>query len=80
MNETIEQPFPRPLSGRLVPTPLNCLVPSRSPLLGRFAQWEPLNPAIHAAELYQAGHGPDEALRIWEYLPFGPWPDEMALM
>jgi len=35
---------------------------------------------IHAAELYRAGHGSDEALRIWEYLPFGPWPDEAAFL
>jgi RimJ/RimL family protein N-acetyltransferase len=80
MNDSLEQPFPRPLSGRLVPTPPNCLVPSRSPLLGRFVRWEPLNPAIHAAELYQAGHRSDEALRIWEYLPFGPWPDDVAFL
>jgi RimJ/RimL family protein N-acetyltransferase len=79
MDDSFEQPFPRPLSGRLVPTP-NCLVPSRSPLVGRYVRWEPLNPTIHAAELYQAGHGSDEALRIWEYLPFGPWPDEVAFL
>jgi RimJ/RimL family protein N-acetyltransferase len=79
MDDSFEQPFPRPLSGRLVPTP-NCLVPSRSPLVGRYVRWEPLNPTIHAAELYQAGHGSDQALRIWEYLPFGPWPDEVAFL
>jgi hypothetical protein len=61
MDDSFEQPFPRPLSGRLVPTP-NCLVPSRSPLVGRYVRWEPLNPTIHAAELYQAGHGSDQAL------------------
>src|SRR4029453_6609006 len=61
MDDSFEQPFPRALSGRLVPTP-NCLVPSRSPLVGRYVRWEPLNPTIHAAELYQAGHGSDQAL------------------
>ena len=54
--------------------------PPRSPLLGRYVQCEPLNPTIHAAQLYQAGHGSDEALRIWEYLPFGPWPDEVVFL
>src|SRR5262245_9721274 len=80
MDDRLEQPFPRPLSGRLIPTAPNCLVPPRSPLLGRYVQCEPLNPTIHAAQLYQAGHGSDEALRIWEYLPFGPWPDEVVFL
>jgi RimJ/RimL family protein N-acetyltransferase len=80
MDDGLEQPFPRPLSGRLIPTAPNCLVPSRSPLLGRYVQCEPLNPTIHAAQLYQAGHGSDGALRIWEYLPFGPWPDEVVFL
>src|SRR5215475_9958295 len=80
MDDRLEQPFPRPLSGRLIPTAPNCLVPSRSPLLGPYVQCEPLNPTIHAAQLYQAGHGSDEALRIWEYLSFGPWPDEVILL
>jgi RimJ/RimL family protein N-acetyltransferase len=80
MHDTVEQPFPRPLSGHPVVDPPNGLVPSRSPLLGQFVQWESLNPAIHAAELYMAGHGSDDALRIWDYLPAGPWPDEAAFL
>ena len=78
MDDKLEQPFPRPLSGRPVANPPNGLIPARSPLLGRHIDLEPLNPAIHAAELFKAGHDSAEALRIWEYLPWGPWPDQAA--
>ncbi len=75
MHDPLEQPFPRPLSGQPVANPPSGLVPARSALPGRHVRWEPLNPKLHAAELYRAGHGTDEALRIWDYLPYGPWPD-----
>jgi RimJ/RimL family protein N-acetyltransferase len=78
MHDPLEQLFPRPLSGRPVPNPPNGLVPARSPLLGRHMRWEPLDPKRHAAELYRAGHGSDAAMRIWDYLPYGPFPDETA--
>ena len=78
MDDQLEQPFPRPLSGRLVANPPNGLIPARTPLLGRHIDLEPLNPAIHASELYKAGHGSDEKLRIWDFLPWGPWLDEAA--
>jgi RimJ/RimL family protein N-acetyltransferase len=32
-----------------------------------------LNPAVHGSALYEASHGTDAALKVWEYLPFGPW-------
>jgi len=78
MPEPLEQPFPRPLSGHSVARPPNGLMPARSPLLGRHVRWEPLDPNRHAAELYRAGHGSDAALRIWDFLPYGPYPDEAA--
>ncbi len=78
MDDKLEQPFPRPLSGRLIANPPNGLIPARTPLLGRHIDLEPLDPAVHAAELYKAGHGSGEALRIWDYLPWGPWLDEAA--
>jgi RimJ/RimL family protein N-acetyltransferase len=78
MDDELEQPFPRPISGQPVGNPPNGMVPARSPLPGRFVRWEPLDPKLHAAELYRAGHGSDAALRIWDYLPYGPWPDEAA--
>jgi RimJ/RimL family protein N-acetyltransferase len=78
MDDQLEQPFPRRLSGRLIANPPNGLIPARTPLLGRHIDLEPLNPAIHASELYKAGHGSDETLRIWDYLPWGPWVDQAA--
>ena len=39
---------------------------------------EPLNARVHAAELYEASHGSDEALRIWDYLAVGPYPSVEA--
>jgi RimJ/RimL family protein N-acetyltransferase len=78
MSDALEQPFPRPLSGHAVANPPKGLVPARTMLPGRDVQWEPLDPALHAAGLYSASHGSDEALRIWDYLPAGPWPEEAA--
>jgi RimJ/RimL family protein N-acetyltransferase len=78
MTDALEQLFPRPLSGQSVANPPNGLFPARSPLLGRHVRWEPLDPRRHAAELYQAGHCSDVALRTWDYLPWGPWPDQAA--
>jgi RimJ/RimL family protein N-acetyltransferase len=80
MSDALEQLFPRPLSGQPVANPPNGLVPARSPLAGRHVRWEPLNAKLHAAELYGAGHGSAAALRIWDYLPYGPWPDEAAFL
>ena len=34
-----------------------------------------MNAALHAAELFEASHGTEEGLRIWDYLTYGPWPD-----
>jgi RimJ/RimL family protein N-acetyltransferase len=75
----LERPFERPLSDRPVANAPSGLLPARSPLFGRHIRLEPLDPAIHAAELYSAGHGSDEALRSWDFLPVGPWPDPAAL-
>jgi len=78
MTDPLEHPFPRPLSGRPLADAPACRVPAREPLLGRHISLEPLDPAVHAAELYAAGHDSNEALRVWDYLPFGPAPDEAA--
>ena len=68
--------FPRPLSGAAVERLPSARVPARALLTGRYVQFEPLDPARHASALYQASHGSDAALRIWDYLPEGPWPTE----
>jgi hypothetical protein len=76
----LEQPFPRPVSGDPVVNAPSGLVPSRSVLSGNLTRLEPLDPAVHAQELYRAGHGSAEALHIWDYLPHGPWSDEASFM
>lgn len=76
MKKDSEQLFARPLSSDAVTTPSSWDVPARAPLQGRHIRLEPLDPALHAAKLFQAGHGSKEALEVWENLPFGPAPDE----
>ena len=68
-----EQIFPRPLSGAGVKTPPPGLVPPRTPMVGSHVTLEPQNAAEHAEELYAASHGSEQALRIWDYLAYGPW-------
>jgi RimJ/RimL family protein N-acetyltransferase len=73
-----EEIFPRPLSGEMVETLPSALVPARVPLVGDDVTLEPMNAALHAAELFEASHGTEEGLRIWDYLTYGPWPDVEA--
>lgn len=49
--------------------------PVRTPLAGRFVRLEPLDPAVHAAELFEAFRADDA---VWTYLPYGPFPDPAA--
>jgi len=69
-----ELPFPRAISGARVEKLPSAMVPARSTIVGRYVQLEPLSADRHAAELYRASHGSEEALGIWTYLPVGPWP------
>ena len=46
---------------------------------GRYVRVEPLAPDSHAADLVAAGHGDAARDRIWEYLPYGPFPSEVEL-
>ena len=48
-------------------------LPARSPIEGKQVRIEPLDPAFHGSDLYQASHDSAEARRIWDYLPWGPW-------
>jgi RimJ/RimL family protein N-acetyltransferase len=51
--------------------------PPRAPLSGRYALLEPLSAERHAAALYAANaQDPDGAL--WDYLSYGPFPDQDA--
>ena len=46
--------------------------PTRNPLEGSFCRVEPLDPARHAAHLYEA-NALDTEGRNWTYLPYGPF-------
>ncbi|ANN66659.1 GNAT family N-acetyltransferase [Bordetella bronchialis] len=51
--------------------------PPATPMQGRYCRIEPLDPARHAADLYQAyGQAPDG--RLWTYLSNEPFPDRAA--
>jgi RimJ/RimL family protein N-acetyltransferase len=71
--ENTENPYPRPVSGAKVERLPSALVPARTALIGRYVTLEPLDAARHAGDLFEASHGSEAALRIWEYLPWGPW-------
>jgi RimJ/RimL family protein N-acetyltransferase len=73
--EGLEPLFERPLSGDPVSKLPSALVPSRTTLAGTSVALEPMDAALHASELYRAGHDSEEGLRIWDYLTTGPWPD-----
>ena len=74
--EDTEHPYPRPLSGAKVERLPSALVPSRTALVGRYVTLEPLNAAGHTGDLFEASHGSEASLRIWDYLPWGPWKSE----
>jgi len=76
MDTPLEPPFPRPLSGHAISVAPPVLIPARAPIIGRHLRLDPLDPAQHAAQLYAASHGSAEALRIFDFLPYGPFPDE----
>ena len=47
-------------------------VPSREPRTGRLCRLEPMDPARHAAELFEA-NARDATGAMWTYLPYGPF-------
>lgn len=71
----IEEIYPRAVSGEIVSPLPSALVPAREPLTGRYVELLPLDASRHAAGLYDASHGTEDALRIWDYMKVGPWPD-----
>lgn len=50
-------------------------MPERVVLEGRWARVEPIDPARHARDLFEASAGADE---IWTYLAYGPFADEAS--
>lgn len=71
----LERAFPRPVSAEPLVRLPSSLVPARAPLAGRDVTLEPLDAGRHAEELYEASHADDRALRIWDHLTYGPYPD-----
>ena len=78
MSKETEQRFPRPLSGACVDPLPSGLVPARRMLEGRHVRLEPMDPAVHADDLYEASHTTETGRAIWTWLPEGPWPDRAA--
>lgn len=73
-----EEIYPRPLSDKKLTKLPPALLPSRAPLVGTDVTLEPMNAALHASDLFDASHSTMEALQIWDYLTYGPWPDVIA--
>ena len=48
--------------------------PERVTRGGRTVSVEPLDPDRHAADLYPLLHGDAERARVWDHLPYGPFP------
>ncbi|MEM7426694.1 MAG: GNAT family protein [Pseudomonadota bacterium] len=74
--EGLEELYPRPLSGAPVTSLPSAMIPARTELAGEVVTLEPQDAERHARALYAVSHGSDEALRIWDYLPVGPWASE----
>ncbi|MGC5701761.1 GNAT family N-acetyltransferase [Pseudomonas sp. NFXW11] len=49
--------------------------PSATLLEGRFIRLERLDPARHGDQLFQALQGPGADPKLWDYLPYGPYPE-----
>ena len=49
--------------------------PNRDTLQGRTVRLEGLNPARHSDGLWQALQGPGSDPLLWDYLPYGPFPE-----
>ncbi|KAB0518065.1 MULTISPECIES: GNAT family N-acetyltransferase [Pseudomonas] len=52
--------------------------PTVTLLEGRFIRLEKLDPARHGDELFQALQGPGADPKLWDYLPYGPFPERSA--
>ncbi len=72
-NAHTEKHFARPLSGAVVTELPRAMVPPRSVFEGRYSQLEPLDPQAHAQSLFDASHGDEQRLAIWDYLAYGPY-------
>ena len=78
MTDLHETAFPREIFGGEVSRLPSGRPPPRTELRGTEVTLEPLDPARHTAELWDAGHASEPAQAIWRYLPDGPFPDQPA--
>ena len=53
----------------------NCALPARARVVGTTVRLEPVDPAIHARDLFAASNGSPEAEAVWRYMSNGPFPD-----
>lgn len=53
--------------------------PEPAVLEGDRVRLAPIDAAAHAADLFAVAHGPDADPRLWDYLPYGPFPDAATL-
>lgn len=72
VRNALGQPIGLPVSG-WQPRPL----PPATPLEGRFARIERLDPTRHAADLY-AANAADQSGAMWTYMGYGPFADAAA--
>lgn len=47
--------------------------PVATTMTGRFIRLEKLNPLVHSEDLWQALQGTESDLKLWDYLPYGPF-------
>ena len=52
--------------------------PTAQLLEGRFIRLEKLDPARHGDALFEALQGPGADPKLWDYLPYGPFPERSA--
>jgi RimJ/RimL family protein N-acetyltransferase len=64
---SLGQPVGVPLDSWKAPS-----APQRITLQGRYCRLEPLDPAAHAEQLYEA-YSADKSGILWTYLPYGPF-------
>lgn len=53
--------------------------PERRTFSGEYVSLKPLNPDADVDELYRVSHHTDQNAAIWTYLPYGPFPDRVAM-
>lgn len=68
----------RELSGAPLESLPPAVWPARTPLEGRYARLEPVDPRVHAEELFAAGHNVDGSDDVWTYLGYGPFAGQGA--